>query len=52
MGKTDKMSIVYVVLPRKEVKSTIKDIRNLCGDDVFIVSSEVSKFVGGYGVKK
>lgn len=51
-GKTDKMCIVYVVLPRKEVKSTIKDIRNLCGDDVFIVSSEVSKFVGGYGVKK
>jgi uncharacterized protein YebE (UPF0316 family) len=42
-GKTDKMSIVYVVLPRKEVKATIKDIRNICDGNVFIVSSEVNK---------
>ena len=51
-GSKEAMFVVIMVLPRKEVKSTIKDIRNLCGDDVFIVSSEVSKFVGGYGVKK
>jgi uncharacterized protein YebE (UPF0316 family) len=51
-GSKEEMFVVIMVLPRKSVKSTMKEIRNLCDENVFIVSSEVSKFVGGYGVKK
>ena len=51
-GSKEAMSIVMIVLPRKEVKAVISDIRKLCDKEVFVVSSEVSKFVGGYGIKK
>ena len=50
-SKTD-MFVVIIVLPRKEVKDVMNEIRHLCNNKVFIVSSEVSKFVGGYGVRK
>lgn len=51
-GSKEAMSVVMIVLPRKEVKAVISDIRKLCDKEVFVVSSEVSKFVGGYGIKK
>ena len=51
-GSKEAMSVVMIVLPRKDVKSVIADIRELCDKEVFVVSSEVSKFVGGYGIKK
>lgn len=51
-GSKESMSVVMIVLPRKDVKSVIADIRELCDKEVFVVSSEVSKFVGGYGIKK
>jgi trigger factor len=37
---------------RKEVKETMREITKLCNNEVFVVSTEVSKFVGGYGIKK
>jgi uncharacterized protein YebE (UPF0316 family) len=43
---------VIVTMPRKDVKGAIKKIREICNNDVFIVSSEVSRFVGGYGVRR
>lgn len=43
---------VIVTMPRKDVRGAIKKIRAICNNDVFIVSSEVSRFVGGYGIKK
>ena len=51
-GSKEEMFVVIMVLPRKSVRTTMKQIRQLCEENVFIVSSEVSKFVGGYGVKK
>lgn len=51
-GSKEAMSVVMIVLPRKEVKAVISDIIKLCDKEVFVVSSEVSKFVGGYGIKK
>ncbi|MBQ7920971.1 MAG: DUF2179 domain-containing protein [Clostridia bacterium] len=51
-GSVDKMNMVFIVLPRKEVKKTLKEIRELCGDKVFVVTSEVSKYAGGYGMVK
>lgn len=43
---------VEVTLPRKDVKGAIKKIRAICDNNVFLVSSEVSRFTGGYGVRK
>lgn len=51
-GAKSKMSVVIMILPRKDVKNIMTEIRNICNNEVFIVSSEVSKFVGGYGIKK
>ena len=51
-GSKSEMSVVIMVLPRKEVKSVMAKISELCENKVFVVSSEVSRFVGGYGVRK
>lgn len=51
-GSKEAMFVVIVVLPRKAVKNTMKDIKALCDNKVFIVSSEVSKFTGGYGYRQ
>lgn len=51
-GSKEEMFVVIVVLPRKSVKATMKEIKILCDNKVFIVSSEVSKFTGGYGTAK
>ena len=42
---------VEVTLPRKDVKGAIKKIREICDNNVFLVSSEVSRFTGGYGIR-
>ena len=51
-GSKETMHMVVIVLARKVVKKTMKEIRKLCDNDVFIVSSEVSRFSGGYGIRK
>ncbi len=51
-GSKEAMHVVIMVLPRKEVKYIIGEIRRLCENKVFITTSEVSKFVGGYGIRK
>ncbi len=51
-GSTDKMNMIFVVLPRKETPKVLKDIRRTCDNKVFVVASEVSKYAGGYGMMK
>lgn len=51
-GSKGKVNMIFVVTARKEAKYLIKDIRELCDDEVFEVTSDVSKFTGGYGIKK
>ena len=51
-GSKEKMNMIYIVLPRKEVQPTIKAIQKLCNKQVFFVTTEVSKYTGGYGVVK
>ena len=51
-GSVDKMNMVFIVLPHKEVKRTLKEIRELCEGKVFVVASDVSKYAGGYGMVK
>ena len=51
-GSKEEMFVVIMVLPRKEVKAIMGEIRALCNNKVFMVSSEVSKYTGGYGVRK
>ena len=51
-GSTDKMNMIFIVLPRREVARTLKEIRKICNNNVFVVASEVSKFAGGYGTSK
>ena len=51
-GSVDAMHMVFIVLPRKETKKTLGEIRALCENKVFVVASEVSKYAGGYGMVK
>ena len=51
-GSTDKMNMIFIVLPRKEMPGVLKDIRQKCDNKVFVVASEVSKYAGGYGMVK
>ena len=51
-GSTDKMNMIFIVLPRKEASKVLKEIRKKCNNRVFVVASEVSKYAGGYGMLK
>lgn len=51
-GSTEKMNMILIVLPRKETPKTLKNIRKICDNKVFVVASEVSKYAGGYGMVK
>ena len=51
-GSIDKMNMILIILPRKEVKKALKEIRALCDNKVFVVTSEISKYAGGYGMVK
>ena len=51
-GSKDKMNMIFIVLARKEASKTLKDIRKICDNKVFVVASEVSKYAGGYGTMK
>ena len=51
-GSIDKMNMILIVLPRREMKRVLKEIRKLCQNRVFVVASDVSKYAGGYGLVK
>ncbi len=51
-GATEIMNMIYIVLPRKEASKTIHEIQTMCKKQVFFVTSEVSKYTGGYGLVK
>lgn len=51
-GSMEKMNMVFIVLPRKEMSRVLRDIRRICGGKVFVVASDVSKYAGGYGMVK
>ena len=51
-GSTDKMNMIFIVLPRKEMPKVLTDIRRICNNKVFVVASDVSKYAGGYGMVK
>lgn len=51
-GAKEAMNIMYIVLPRKEVRPIMKELKALCDNDVFEITSEVNHFKGGYGVRK
>lgn len=51
-GSTDKMNMIFIVLPRRETPKMLREIRAACDNKVFVVASEVSKYAGGYGMVK
>ena len=51
-GSKDKMNMILIVLPRRDTSVVLKQIRKLCGNNVFVVVDEVSKYAGGYGMVK
>lgn len=51
-GSKDKMNMIFIVLPRREVPKVLKEIRKITDNRVFVVASDVSKYAGGYGMIK
>ena len=49
-GSLDKMNMIFIVLPRKEAARTVKEVRSICDNNVFVAVSDVSKYAGGYGM--
>ncbi len=49
-GSTDKMNMIFIVLPRRDVQPVVKKIRKLCQNNVFVVVDDVNKYAGGYGM--
>lgn len=51
-GSKDKMNMIFIVLPRRDVLSVVKSVRKLCDNKVFVVVDDVNKYAGGYGMLK
>ena len=51
-GSTEKMNMIFIVLPRRDSSAVLRDIRAICNGHVFVVASEVSKYSSGYGMMK
>lgn len=51
-GATDKMNMIFIVLPRRESTPVLKEIRKICENNVFVVVDDVNKYAGGYGMMK
>ena len=51
-GSKEKMNMIFVILPRREVTKSLKEIRRVCDNRVFVTVSEISKYAGGYGMVK
>ena len=51
-GSKEKMNMIFIVLPRRDVASTVKEVKGLCENKVFMVVDDVNKYAGGYGMVK
>ncbi len=51
-GSKEKMNMILIVLPRREMAKVLREIREKCEGKVFVVASDVSKYAGGYGMIK
>ena len=51
-GSKDKMNMILIILQRRDAAATLKRIRELCDNNVFVVVDEISKYAGGYGMVK
>ena len=49
-GATGKRNMIYVVVSRKEAPKVVKELRRISDNHVFISMSDVSKYMGGYGM--
>ena len=48
-GATGRMNMIFIVLPRREVKGLAREIRSICHGNVFLVVDDINKFTGGFG---
>ena len=51
-GAKSDANLMIIVVQRKQSKKMLKEIRALCNNEVFEMTSDVSRFAGGYGVSK
>jgi uncharacterized protein YebE (UPF0316 family) len=51
-GAKSEANLIIIVVQRKHSKKMLAEIRELCNYEVFEMTSDVSRFVGGYGVSK
>ena len=51
-GAHTESNLIIIVVRRKQSKKMLREIRALCNNEVFEITSDVSRFAGGYGVSK
>lgn len=49
-GAKERVNQILIITQRKEGKQIIEDIKKMCDNEVFITTSDVSRFVGGHGI--
>ncbi len=49
-GSKEKMNMIFVVLPRRDIVFVTKQIKKICNNNVFVVVDDVNKYSGGYGM--
>lgn len=49
-GSKEKMNMIFVVLPRRDIVFVTKQIKKICSNNVFVVVDDVNKYSGGYGM--
>ena len=49
-GAKENVNQILIITQRKEGKQIIEDVKRMCNDEVFITTSDVSRFVGGHGI--
>ena len=51
-GSKGRMNMIFIVLPRRDSISVLKQIRAICENNVFVVVDDVNRYAGGYGMVK
>ena len=51
-GAHAESNLIIIIVQRKQSKKMLQEMRTLCNHEIFDITSDVSRFTGGYGVQK
>ena len=49
-GAKEKVNMIFVIVPRKEVGKITKEISKICEGQIFEITDDINRYSGGYGI--